>query len=684
MKKTLLLAAMIAAMPLCAMAQTTVEKPVVASKSIHTQGLFVQKVERAKKYTKIYFKYYHGWAEGWAQISSESYIIAGGKQLQQTKAEGIPLNEHFFGKGDNFESEFSLTFPPVDKSIETVDYIECSGPTCFRIYGIPLTQAASERNKAEIEKVEKEWDAKLNPADDGKHLEPAQLMLGNATIKGKIIGLEPEMLAGQPIEIVCYVNCPFISQEAYPATLKSDNTFEITIPLTSKNESVFFRLSPFVSDNVLLTSGETTEVIVDINRTGSAKPKPHGGAFGFYYYKGANADINNTYLQHDDLARIDYDKLRGFEGSSMEFKAKIYQMADENKKAIDQLSIPVKTKELMRIDLRTSMARYLASPSMTMKIDENTTFPMEYFNYVKDLDLNNKDILYSSDCQQTIMSNTSLTFAWVSNGRGYLAQDDLLKKMKEANMTDDTLDMVYDLLVTKKKDYPTLSDKEKEMVRSSYDRCTKIFNKALYGTTEGFIFDAKECQKYCSVLQEFMPISEANISKMEKMSEPTYAQFANMRNKTILAERAYDKARGGYYEHKAGETEADSILVEILKDHKGKVVLIDFWATTCGPCVSAIRQMAPRHKDFEDKGFDIVYVTDEDASPIDNYNRMMENVSGSKHRLSSNQFNLLKEKLHFSGIPSYTYINKHGMISRAGNFMGADYMLQIMDEIANE
>jgi len=46
-----------------------------------------------------------------------------------------------------------------------------------------------------------------------------------------------------------------------------------------------------------------------------------------------------------------------------------------------------------------------------------------------------------------------------------------------------------------------------------------------------------------------------------------------------------------------------------LKNLKGKVVLVDFWATWCGPCVAEIPNIVEAHKKYNAKGFEVIGVS---------------------------------------------------------------------------
>jgi thiol-disulfide isomerase/thioredoxin len=96
-----------------------------------------------------------------------------------------------------------------------------------------------------------------------------------------------------------------------------------------------------------------------------------------------------------------------------------------------------------------------------------------------------------------------------------------------------------------------------------------------------------------------------------------------------------------------------------LSDLRGSVVLIDFWATWCGPCIRAMPAMEKFHNDFKDKGVRVIGINtweNDDADPV-----KFKKDKGLTYGL------LLKgdpvaEAWGVAGIPAFVVIGKDGVV----------------------
>jgi thiol-disulfide isomerase/thioredoxin len=67
-----------------------------------------------------------------------------------------------------------------------------------------------------------------------------------------------------------------------------------------------------------------------------------------------------------------------------------------------------------------------------------------------------------------------------------------------------------------------------------------------------------------------------------------------------------------------------------LSEFKGKVVLVNFWATTCGPCVKEMPGLSELQRRLKDRGFVLVYLSSESPDVLARFfrGRSLDGVNG--------------------------------------------------------
>jgi thiol-disulfide isomerase/thioredoxin len=102
-----------------------------------------------------------------------------------------------------------------------------------------------------------------------------------------------------------------------------------------------------------------------------------------------------------------------------------------------------------------------------------------------------------------------------------------------------------------------------------------------------------------------------------------------------------------------------------LTDFKGKVVLLDFWATWCAPCRSEMPMLQALHNQFRDRGFEVVGISVDEVDPEQVVPAYVKKAGFNYTQLLSDE-KVQESYGPIRGIPTFLLIDREGKIRRRG------------------
>lgn len=731
----------------------------------------ITRIELLDTITKVDFEvsYIPKW---WIKVSSsETHIINsnGGDKLFVKRADGIKMNEEHWTPESGL-NKYTLYFPPLDKSIEKIDFMEeswkifdidISGkpyvPTIpVALHGDWLTTDGSNQWTFSFYDNQVIWRDRIwkpqsvTPMGKGYHL---QLSNGNETAhlylnfkkENVLIGTTPKQMQLYSRTQTLKVGSELVKDEkfdikgftpdsatysgfiaGYHPKIGKTAMVQYVDVITGQHKKQLIEIAPDGSFSCRLAFLNLTQVMFEFgsNQREGAYIEPGKSLFhrmdmaeyntNFQTYEqfrarrrlsrymGESGRLNNELLAMDTIRYFNFNDMMSKvqDMSAADYKAYCLDVMKREQDALQQFAsnhaVSRKAYQIMEKSIRIRAYESILSFGLNKErmIRKSCNIPNSqrdlpyeiervepsFFDFMTADELNDPmSLMVANDYYYLInrlqyheQVRPSVNYRWV-------ALKDSLQN-RSVTLTDADLTFLDGMIACKRYDEENKKQAAglPDVVSDNMDLLNFISTKGyqitvdqnlkkFFGLDKGLATDIMKSQSFFSVIQSAQrPFNDEERQAIDTaFTVPFIAQYllksSDDMQQEIAARIEANKHKTGYKINETPKTESDKIFDAMMANYKGKVVVVDFWATWCGPCRSSIEEMKSVKEELAGKDVEFVYITN-DSSPLDTWNMMIPDIKGQHYRVNPDEWNYLSSKFNISGIPHYVLVNKNGEV----------------------
>ena len=632
-----------------ALASCTEKRPPVvefpAFDTWNSSTLEISKIEMSDSATVLHIDAFFR-PHNWIRIDKNTYIRESGtdNRLIITHSEGIPLDEEYY-MPESGTTSFKLFFPPLPPHVTKIDFIESDCENCFKTWGVSLIPG----KKIKMEPIPAELAKQAN-----QPLPEMTFSSQKAIISGKFLGYHD----GLSYKNITVYEPGILTGNSSQANIQveADGSFrgEVSVGFPGVVYTNF-------GNSLFMVPGKETKVYIDLKKQGRFQSKlrtdKEPGDSLFIYATNYGITPNDLVSVQTMMQNVfDFGKIMN-DVSGMnpnDFKVYMIDLIGATQQKIDNSSMSDNAKTYMIALLKNQTTSLL----LRYELFINSAY-MRANNIPWEEQSNIKLNIEKPDTDYYMFMKDLVNDAFVIE-QGYFSNVSIL------------LD----------NEYFNLPKTENHSSKERFDFFKKAITPYLESGQE-ILFDIALALIYGEQIQKMEFFSDSQKEEIRNSLEnKVFADALIAENDAMLLLIENNRVASGkdFVINEIPDVEQDKLFDTIIAKYKGKVVVVDFWATWCGPCIQAFELMKPLKEDLEGKDVVFVFLTGE-TSPLGNWNKKIPELHGEHYRVSNSQWSHWYKQYDIEGIPTYMIFDKNGkQISRHLGFPGVEAIQNSIDK----